>query len=884
MRHVFERNRARGTGLFTRRVIAAVATAAMLAGVGCVTASSAAAEDATGALEQQIEQPVLQESGQEDSQPVEQNLMVGEEQSSEQEQPSDQEAYQQVEQETEQETEEETEQWVEQEVEQQSEQQSEQPDEQPVTLSAQPIARANRAQSVAQNETGSQLGALEKHKRIKKNDDGSYTVNVDVKGAVNSTTVTTTQPIDFTLVLDVSGSMDDPMSKTDRTKRLDALKEAVKAFLDEAANTNTEPGSELVRVGLVKFAGDEKDKIGDDTYRSGGYTYNYSQIVSDLTADMNGLKNKVSKLKAAGATRADNGFNRAVKVMGSARTDAKKVVIFFADGSPTSSNGFEGKVANKAVEAAKGLKDGGATVYSIGVFSGADPSSIQGNENQFMHAVSSNFPKATKYNQHGEGNIKAGYYKSATNASELNAIFDEIEKSETTTSAYTKVTMEDTLSGYVELADSNYKVVAKDASGKVVSLTNVDYTLTYDASTKKFTVAFLKALAHNVTYTLEYNVKPTQKAYDEYAANLNAGKDGYDGVKGDANTDLPGNATSSNQPGFHANDSACLAYSADGVDHACGGNPYPHPVIQVVSSTLHIEKQWSGDGDKPESITVDIKQGGNSYKTVTLKPDANGNWSTDVIIPAGAAKTYTVTETEPENHQWQASYQHKVGNGALADGNVVTVPESTASQNATVVITNTLKTATLKNAIGVKKELVGRDWKDSDEFTFKLKADDSNPDAPMPASCKNQSACTVTVKRDSSDDHVAYFGDITYDAGEAEYTYLVTENAGNASAMYYSQAEYRVVVSVMKDGTSGEWKAVVESVTQLKTDYGAAGSNWDETQPMLFTNQYISASSLPLTGRMGAERWWQIAAGGVGVLALLAVAAADQWRRKKRLS
>lgn len=886
MRHVFERNRARGTGLFTRRVIAAVATVAMLAGVGCVTASSAAAEDATGALEQQIEQPVLQESGQEDSQPVEQNLMVGEEQPSEQEQPSDQEAYQQVEQETEQETEEETEQWVEQEVEQQSEQQSEQPDEQPVTLSAQPIARANRAQSVAQNETGSQLGAPEKHKRIKKNDNGSYTVNVDVKGASSTTTVTTTQPIDFTLVLDVSGSMDDPMSKTDRTKRLDALKEAVKAFLDEAANTNTEAGSELVRVGLVKFAGDKTDKIGDDMYRSGGYTYNYSQIVSNLTADMNGLKNKVSKLKAAGATRADNGFNRAVKVMGSAsaRTDAKKVVIFFADGSPTSSSGFEGKVANKAVEAAKELKDGGAAVYSIGIFASANPSSLSSNENQFMHAVSSNFPKATKYNQLGEGNIEAGYYKSATNASELNTIFDEIEKSETTTSAYTNVTMEDTLSDYVDLADNNYRVVAKDASGKVVSLTNVDYTLTYDASTKKFTVAFLKALAHNVTYTLEYNVKPTQKAYDEYAANLNAGKDGYDGVKGNANTDLPGNATSSNQPGFHTNDSACLTYTADGKTHECRENPYPHPVIQVVHSTLHVDKQWSGNGQKPESITVDIKQGNDTYKTVTLKRDDSGKWSTDVIIPAGAQKTYTVTEVEPDSHLWKASYQHKVGDGNLADGNVVTVPESTASQNATVVITNTLKTATLKNAIGVKKELVGRDWKDSDAFTFKLKADGSNPDAPMPASCKNQSACTVTVKRDSSDDHVAYFGDITYDAGEAEYTYLVTENAGNASAMYYSQAEYRVVVSVMKDGTSGEWKAVVESVTQLKTDYGAAGSNWGETQPMLFTNQYISASSLPLTGRMGAERWWRIAAGGVGVLALLAVAAADQWRRKKRLS
>lgn len=886
MRHVFERNRARGTGLFTRRVIAAVATVAMLAGVGCVTASSAAAEDATGALEQQIEQPVLQESGQEDSQPVEQNLMVGEEQPSEQEQPSDQEAYQQVEQETEQETEEETEQWVEQEVEQQSEQQSEQPDEQPVTLSAQPIARANRAQSVAQNETGSQLGAPEKHKRIKKNDDGSYTVNVDVKGAVNSTTVTTTQPIDFTLVLDVSGSMDDPMSKTDRTKRLDALKEAVKAFLDEAANTNTEAGSELVRVGLVKFAGNEKNGIGDDTYRSGGYTYNYSQIVSDLTANMSGLKNKVSKLKAAGATRADNGFNLAVKVMGSAsaRTDAKKVVIFFTDGSPTSSNGFEKEVANNAVTAAKKLKDGGAAVYSIGIFASANPSSLSSNENQFMHAVSSNFPKATKYNQRGEGNIKAGYYKSATNASELNAIFDEIEKSETTTSAYINVVMEDTLSEYAELAGSDYKVVAKDSSGQAVALTkDVDYTLTYDENAKKFTVRFLKALAHNVTYTLEYNVKPTQNAYNDYASNLNTGKDGYAGVKGDANTDLPGNATSSNQPGFHTNDSACLTYTADGKTHECRENPYPHPVIQVVHSTLHVDKQWSGNGQKPESITVDIKQGNDTYKTVTLKRDDSGKWSTDVIIPAGAQKTYTVTEVEPDSHLWKASYQHKVGDGNLADGNVVTVPESMASQNATVVITNTLKQTMLTHAIGVQKELKGRDWKDSDEFTFKLKADDSNPDAPMPASCKNQSACTVTVKRDSSDDHVAYFGDITYDAGEAEYTYLVTENAGNASAMYYSQAEYRVVVGVMKDGTSGEWKAVVKSVTQLKTDYGAAGSNWDSTRPMLFTNKYISASSLPLTGRMGAERWWQLAASGIGVLALLAVAAADQWRRKKRL-
>lgn len=896
MRRAYAQRRVKTGDAFTRRILATIISIAMLVGMGGVGVSVASAEeDATAVDTSAVIEP---QAGQQEVEPAEtasesQTKQQDEDQA---ERPDEEQTKQQTEPNgvaSEQGDAAKSNDVASEQDDADSIQSITQPDDQPIVLAAQPTALANQIQPAADDKSvtspqvqatihvNKPLGAPEKHKRIKKNDDGSYTVNVDVKGAASSTTVTTTQPIDFTLVLDVSGSMDDPMGKTDRTKRLKALKTAVDNFLDgaAAANEGSQSGSEPVRVGLVKFAGQESKNVGNGMYWSGGYQYNYSQIVSNLTPDMNGLRTAVNQLKAGGATRADYGFQYASKVMSNARPNAKKVVIFFTDGKPTSASDFDASVANGAVTAAKTLKGQGDMVYSIGIFDKADPSSLSSAANQFMHAVSSNFPKATKYNRHGEGNIKAGYYKSATNASELNAIFDEIQKSETTTSAYTNVVMEDTLSKYVDLADGDYTVVAKDASGQAVALTkDVDYTLTYDENAKKFKVTFLKALTHNVTYTLEYNVKPTQKAYDEYA-----GKDGYADVKGDADTDLSENITSSGRPGFHANDSACLAYSADGVDHKCSENPYPHPVVQVVSSTLHIDKQWSGNGQKPESITVDIKQGNDTYETVMLKPDDNGKWSTDVIIPAGAQKTYTVTEVEPDSHLWKASYQHKVGNDALADGNVVTVPESTASQNATVVITNTLKTATLKNAIGVKKELAGRDWKDSDKFTFKLKADDSNPDAPMPSDCKDKPSCTVTVKKSSSD-HAAFFGDITYDAGEAEYTYLVTENAGNASAMYYSQAEYRVVVSVMKDGTSGEWKAVVESVTQLKTDYGAAGSNWDETQPMLFTNQYISASSLPLTGRMGAERWWQIAAGGVGVLALLAVAAADQWRRKKRLS
>ena len=180
----------------------------------------------------------------------------------------------------------------------------------------------------------------------------------------------------------------------------------------------------------------------------------------------------------------------------------------------------------------------------------------------------------------------------------------------------------------------------------------------------------------------------------------------------------------------------------------------------------------------------------------------------------------------------------------------------------------------------MKKELVGRDWKDSDEFVFTLKAKNN---APLPTSCKNQQPCTVTVKHDSTG-HTESFGDIKYNAGAATYTYYVTENSGNIAALHYSQAEYQVVVAVCKKGTTNDWEAVVESVTKTKTDSGVDAWSEDKTQPMTFTNQYISASSLPLTGRMGAERWWQLAASGIGVLALLAVVAADQWRRKKRLS
>lgn len=528
------------------------------------------------------------------------------------------------------------------------------------------------------------LGPPEKHKRIKKNSDNNYTVNVDVTGAANSSTITSTQPVDFTLVLDVSGSMSDAIDDQSSISKMAALKSAVNNFLGEAAEINEQSGSELIRVGLVKFAGKESSEVGDDRYEEGRFVYNYSQIVSPLTADMSDLKNKVSALRHNGATRADLGFKHASTVMRDARSDAKQVVIFFTDGTPTMQSDFDGKVANDAVTYAKSLKDSGAIVYSIGVFDSANTASTESRENQFMHAISSNYPNATTYKNRGEGS-NAGYYKTATNASDLNSIFEEIRKSETTTHGFTNVSIEDTLSEYVGLSDEKYTVTAKDANGRDVPLKEgSDYTLTYDESAKKFTVVFQNMLQDGVTYTLSYSVKPTQKAYDEYADS-----NGYGDTVGDEGTDLDTkNPTSSNQPGFHSNKSACLSYTANGRRYACSDNPYPHPVIQVKSSTLTIEKQWKGNGSKPESVTVDIKCGDKVYKTVTLKADKDGEWTADVVIPAGEEKTYTVTETNL-SHSWKPSYRHKLdGDDYFQEGNEVTVPQSPSGTSATVIITN----------------------------------------------------------------------------------------------------------------------------------------------------------------------------------------------------
>lgn len=268
---------------------------------------------------------------------------------------------------------------------------------------------------------------------------------------------TSTTPLDIVLVLDASGSMDDPMNRNDNTKRIDALKKAANDFVTTIAEQNQgiSDSSKQHQVSIVKFSGDKSAVVGNDTYTKGGYAYNYSQVMKTMSpcTDAAAFTSTINSIRPAGATRADNGLQLA-QSQTSNREDAKKIVIFFTDGSPTSTSGFESGVASEAVSAAKAMKDKGTTVYTIGIFSDANPSadpSGASNENKFMHAVSSNYPEASyTYTQGfwGGWNWDLGtraegsdFYKSASNADDLDKVFEGISSEMVKGSGYpTKVT------------------------------------------------------------------------------------------------------------------------------------------------------------------------------------------------------------------------------------------------------------------------------------------------------------------------------------------------------------------------------------------------------------------------------------------------------------
>ena len=372
--------------------------------------------------------------------------------------------------------------------------------------------------------TTQNVGRIWTDKTVQAIDDGKsdFLTTLSAMSSTSDTTSLVSKPLDIVMVLDASGSMDDSMGGGDSTKRIVALKNAANHFIDTIAeqNKSIKDASKQHQVAIVKFAGKKTDWIGNDTYRDGRYSYNYSQTMQKLMAcsddGAESLRSTINSIKPAGATRADYGMDLA-KGITSGREGAQKIVVFFTDGSPTSSRDFEPAVARDAINTAKTIKSGGATIYTIGIFNGAKPdddptSNDTSNKNKFMHAVSSNYPEATSSVSHGLfgtekwnvnfGNPVAGasYYKSATNAAELDQVFKDISSAITSGKGFpTKVEGNNPNgSGYITFEDE------LGAFMQVDGFTGAEYNgKTYGAATKSTdgnidTYTFDGELAHLV--------------------------------------------------------------------------------------------------------------------------------------------------------------------------------------------------------------------------------------------------------------------------------------------------------------------------------------------------------------------------------------------------
>lgn len=730
------------------------------------------------------------------------------------------------------------------------------------------------------------LGVPEHHKTIAKKNgaNDTYTLNLNVTGKRSSTSQTVSQPVDIALVLDNSGSMNYCMSgrqpfyfppcSGDDPVRSAALKTAVTAFLDgvDTQNKTIANADNKVQVSLVSFA-------------------DSASTLSGLTPDVTTLKTKVNSLKPQGATNTADGFSEAKSTLDKdTRTNAIKYVVFFTDGVPTTNNAFSSTVANNTLTTAKQLKDANVGVYSVGIFSGADASVTSYDwrtntdthkANVFMNAVSSNYPNygSVAWDDWSgvtlSGGSDKGYYKTASTASELSKVFEDIQQTITTTNGYTGVTIQDTLSEYADFADAD---PAKKA--KVVTNDDTDVTAQWNIKVNGKTITAspksADPLPDGVTYTLQFDIKPTQKAYNEYAANKkNDDQDGYNNVIGSEGSDAADNDTSAGKPGFYTNDSACLAYSGDGETHACGDAPYTErPVDQVKTGAITVQKKWADADGKaslegnPESVTFTLQIDEKDSREAAATADTNWTATFENLAPG---HTYKVVEKAVTGYETSYESQDVT---ITADELWKANSDANTADNVrewNVTVTNTHKKLILaEGSIKVSKSISGRKWKKGDSFNFTIAGSDPAQNAPLPKPT-SVAINANTTKHEASFDKIEYKTDGTY-----TYTVKETKPTDAIAGLHYSQAEYTVTVIVPADmGTP------TVSIKQVTDDNGKTVDN-QSANVAKFTNTYVAVSALPLTGGT-TDRQWLLVGGSIGGLAVLLVGAAGVWNSRKRL-
>ena len=725
------------------------------------------------------------------------------------------------------------------------------------------------------------------NKSIVKTDGGDgdeYTLHLTASGDSTSSTVTTATPADIVLVMDKSGSMKGELDKN--------AKEAANALAGKLLTTENSnlPKNRQVRMAVVTFS--------THAAIEQNFTTDVSKINSAVEGDPEGGTNWEAALKKANDLQKANDLP--------SRSNVKKHIIFLSDGDPTYRIstypiGCDGwwtpcNPDDKKINRPKGVhgagREGSDNRYGYNYAAALAEANQRGDAALYVVKTSTDAKKMTKLAI--EANAVNGKEFDGTNAENLTNAFDQIYSTITSSAKIKVFSITDTLSQWVDPAFPNAINGANITQYVTVRNGNTEltgYTATYsvDSSGKKRTVTvtfkgtdgtdgIVAEKADDID--VSFKVKPSDTAYADHAKN-NKYPDTGDADTGDA---------SAKQPGYHSNADAKLNYcvfievnNAESCERTEA--EYPHPVVRVNLGKINITKQWSDGADKHanDSVTVQLQRkaigsstGAKPVGNFTLNAGNKWHRLVDNLVPG---YTYSVVETSGDD-RYDVKYKVNNTEKNSVDLTKWMVWSSAGEGTLNAIITNTRKTVSLNNAISVKKNLTGREWKDSDQFSFTLKAEGN---APLPARCKDQQPCTVTVKRDSTD-HSAAFGDITYNAdNNARYTYYVTEDSGSISALHYSQAKYEVVVTVAKND-DGAWTASVTSVTKMLDDNGKTVSEAqsDSTQPVVFTNHYIAVSALPLTGGM-TDRQWLFVGGVVGGLAVLLIGAAGVWNGKKRL-